>query len=179
MKNAVSVFNLKSAFKSYVFCHSFSWISTDGRQVHKKNVFKRHVCLDPRPKRCLLKLSCCCCCFDLIGNVDYQSNKFLHFFSKILFTDKFFINSCDFIEIVATCYFTKSKLTWNSILSFLTCRCRGRGNCLISLLLWIPPHLLNKFQRIFPWSPKRRGVSIFSVLKELQTWHIINILPDK
>ena len=67
MKSAVSVFTLENVFKCYVFCHSFSRISGDGRQIHKKNVFKKHVCLDPKPKRCLLKGSCCC--FDLIESV--------------------------------------------------------------------------------------------------------------
>ena len=83
MKSAVSVFTLESVFKSYVFCHTFSRISADRRQIHKKNVFKKYVCLNPRPKRCLLKRSCCC--FDLIGNVDYESNScisFLIFFSR-------------------------------------------------------------------------------------------------
>ena len=40
-------------------------------------------------------------------------SQILAFRSDILFTDKFFIDSCDFIETFATCSFTKSKLTWN------------------------------------------------------------------
>ena len=53
-----SLINVKRCerFHPYVFCHSFRRISADGRQIHKKNVFKKHVCLDPRPKRCLLLL---------------------------------------------------------------------------------------------------------------------------